>query len=94
MEAAIQGLRPGGRVIALGATPEPIAVASTDLLSGSKTVAGAMTGTPGAGDDTLRFSVLTPVAAMIETMPLEQAPQAYARMMAGDARFRIVLTIA
>jgi propanol-preferring alcohol dehydrogenase len=30
---------------------------------------------------------------MIETMPLTQAPEAYAKMMAGDARFRMVLTM-
>jgi propanol-preferring alcohol dehydrogenase len=30
---------------------------------------------------------------MIETMPLEKAPEAYARMMAGNARFRMVLTM-
>jgi propanol-preferring alcohol dehydrogenase len=28
---------------------------------------------------------------MIETMPLEKAPEAYAKMMAGQARFRMVL---
>jgi propanol-preferring alcohol dehydrogenase len=37
--------------------------------------------------------VLTGVAAMIETMPLERAPEAYASMMAGKARFRLVLTM-
>ena len=29
---------------------------------------------------------------MIETMPLERAPEAYERMMLGEARFRMVLT--
>jgi len=28
---------------------------------------------------------------MIETLPLEQAPEAYARMMQGNARFGMVL---
>jgi propanol-preferring alcohol dehydrogenase len=28
---------------------------------------------------------------MIETLPLEQAAEAYARMMQGKARFRMVL---
>jgi D-arabinose 1-dehydrogenase-like Zn-dependent alcohol dehydrogenase len=42
---------------------------------------------------TLRFSVLTGVAPMIETMPLERAQEAYARLMAGEARFRMVLTM-
>ena len=31
---------------------------------------------------------------MIETAPLEQAADVYARMMQGKARFRMVLTIA
>jgi propanol-preferring alcohol dehydrogenase len=30
---------------------------------------------------------------MIETAPFEQAADAYARMMAGKARFRMVLTM-
>jgi alcohol dehydrogenase, propanol-preferring len=30
---------------------------------------------------------------MIETVPLEQAAAAYARMMQGKARFRMVLTM-
>ena len=29
---------------------------------------------------------------MIETYPLEKAEEAYARMMSGSARFRVVLT--
>jgi len=29
---------------------------------------------------------------MVETAPLEQAADAYARMMRGEARFRMVLT--
>jgi len=30
---------------------------------------------------------------MIETYPLEQAAEAYARMMSGQAQFRVVLTM-
>jgi propanol-preferring alcohol dehydrogenase len=90
---AIKGLRPRGHVIALGLTPDPIEVRSTDLLSGNHSIDGAMTGDLATADATLKFSSLTGVAAMIETMPLEQAAQAYARMMSGKARFRIVLTM-
>ena len=89
----VKGLRPRGHVIALGATAEPIEVSASDLLFGSRVVEGALTGDPATGDATLRFSALTGVAAMIETMPLERAPEAYAKMMAGKARFRMVLTM-
>ena len=91
--AALGGLRRGGCVISLGATDEPIEVSAFDLLFKQLGIDGALTGTPSAGDATLRFSVISDVAAMIETMPLERAAEAYARMMSGNARFRVVLTM-
>jgi D-arabinose 1-dehydrogenase-like Zn-dependent alcohol dehydrogenase len=39
----------------------------------------------------LRFSALTGVKPMIETYPLEKAAEAYARMLSGQARFRVVI---
>jgi alcohol dehydrogenase, propanol-preferring len=30
---------------------------------------------------------------MVETYPLERAAEAYARMMSGEARFRVVLDV-
>src|SRR5712672_928142 len=89
----VKGLRPGGTVIALGVTEEPIQLSSMDLIFASRRVAVALTGTPAAGDATLKFSALTGVSAMVETMPLEKAAEAYAKMMAGKARFRMVLTM-
>jgi propanol-preferring alcohol dehydrogenase len=59
----MKGLRPRGRIIALGATPDP-EVSTTDLLFGNRSIKGAITGDPATGDTTLRFSVLTGVAAM------------------------------
>ena len=82
-----------GVVISLGATDEPIELSAFELLFKSLGVAGALTGTPAAGDATLRFSALSDVAAMVETMPLERAPEAYAKMMSGQVRFRMVLTM-
>jgi alcohol dehydrogenase, propanol-preferring len=90
---AVKGLGSRGRILALGASPDPIELSTTDLLFGNRSVEGALTGDPATGDAALRFSVLTGVAAMIETVPLEQAPQAYAKMMSGKARFRMVLTM-
>ena len=88
-----KGLRPGGISILLGVGPEPIEVSAMDLVFGSRKLTGALTGDPATGDETLRFSTLSGVSAMIETMPLERAEEAYAKMMAGKARFRMVLTM-
>src|SRR6202044_858060 len=54
--AALGGLRRGGVVISLGATDEPIELSAFALLFQSLGVDGALTGTPAAGDATLRFS--------------------------------------
>src|ERR1700722_75287 len=86
----VKGLRPRGHVVALGAVPEPVELSTNELIFGSRSVDGAITGDPATGDATLRFSSLTGVAAMIETMPLEKAVEAYARMMSGKVRFRMV----
>src|ERR1700741_4223029 len=89
--ATFKGLRPGGVSIDVGVGPEPIEITSMDLIFGERKVAGSLTGNPATGDATLRFSALSGVSAMIETVPLEQAAEAYTRMMEGKARFRIVL---
>src|SRR5262249_51772648 len=91
VDATFKGLRPGGVSIEVGVGPEPIEVTSMDLIFGERKVGGSLTGNPATGDDTLRFSALSGVSAMIETVPLDQAAAAYAKMMAGKARFRIVL---
>jgi len=92
MGPLIAGLAPRGRLIVAGASPEPIQVEPVHLIFGARSVEGTLTGTAVDIEDTLAFSVLENVRAMIETVPLERAAEAYARMMRGDARFRIVLT--
>jgi propanol-preferring alcohol dehydrogenase len=88
-----KGLRPGGISIVLGVGPEPIEVSAMDLIFGNRKLEGALTGDPATGDATLRFSALSGVSAMIETVPFERGADAYANMMGGKARFRIVLTM-
>jgi D-arabinose 1-dehydrogenase-like Zn-dependent alcohol dehydrogenase len=66
-------------------------VPPVQLIRGSKTIEGWAGGTPADSDDTLRFAELRGVRAMIETYPLEKAAEAYARMMSGNAEFRVVL---
>jgi alcohol dehydrogenase, propanol-preferring len=94
VSATFKGLRPGGVSVVLGVGPEPMEVSSMDLIFGSRKLEGALTGDPATGDATLRFSALSGVSAMIETAPLDQAAAAYAKMMAGKARFRMVLSMA
>jgi D-arabinose 1-dehydrogenase-like Zn-dependent alcohol dehydrogenase len=93
MSKLVDGLTPNGQLIVIGATFDPIEVTPIQLISGSRAIQGWSTGTPADSEDTLRFSELTGVRPMIETFPLEKVGEAYARMMSGNAKFRVVLTM-
>jgi D-arabinose 1-dehydrogenase-like Zn-dependent alcohol dehydrogenase len=93
MGPLIAGLAPRGRLIVVGGSPEPIQVDPFQLIFGARSLEGSLTGAPIDIEDALAFSALENVRPMIETVSLERAAEAYARMMRGDARFRIVLTI-
>jgi D-arabinose 1-dehydrogenase-like Zn-dependent alcohol dehydrogenase len=93
MSELIDGLGPNGKLMVIGATSDPIEVTPVQLITGSRTIQGWAAGTPTDSQDTLRFAELTGVRPMIETYPLEQAADAYARMMSGKAQFRVVLTM-
>ena len=89
----VAGLAPGGILLTLGATSEPLGSSANDLIFGNKSIAGALTGDTATGEITLKFSSMSGISAMIETMPLERAAEAYAKMMTGQVRFRMVLTM-
>jgi D-arabinose 1-dehydrogenase-like Zn-dependent alcohol dehydrogenase len=93
MSELIDGLGPNGKLIVVGATFDPIEVTPIQLIGGSKSIQGWAAGTPADSEDTLRFAELSGVRPMIETYPLEQAAEAYARMLSGKAEFRVVLTM-
>jgi D-arabinose 1-dehydrogenase-like Zn-dependent alcohol dehydrogenase len=93
MSELINGLGPNGKLMVIGATFDPIEVTPIQLISGSRTIQGWAAGTPADSEDTLRFAELTGVRPMNETYPLEKAAEAYARMMSGNAQFRVVLTM-
>jgi len=89
--ALLGGLGPRGQLIVVGAGPEPMTVGVSDLLFGERSVAGQNTGTPIDIEDTLNFSLLENIRASIETVPFEKARDGYARMLANEARFRMVI---
>ena len=93
MSELFDGLGPNGKLMVIGLTSDPIEVTPVQLISGSRRIQGWAAGTPADSEDTLKFAELTGVRPMIETYPLEKAAEAYARMISGKARFRVVLTM-
>jgi len=90
--AVIDGIKVGGKLIAVGVSAEPIEVSPFQSIGASRTIQGHASGASIDSEDTLDFSALANVRPMIETMPLERAAEAYHRVMSGAARFRMVLT--
>ena len=93
MSDVINGLGPNGKLIVVGVDASPIEVTPVQLVNGSHSIQGWASGTPVDAEDTLNFAQVTGVRAMIETYPLEKAAEAYARMLSGNAQFRVVLTM-
>jgi D-arabinose 1-dehydrogenase-like Zn-dependent alcohol dehydrogenase len=89
---AVNGLAPKGRLIILGVPEKPFELNTIPMILGERGVIGWPSGTGMDSEDTLKFSVLTGVKPTIEIYPLEKAPDAYARMESGKARFRVVIT--
>jgi D-arabinose 1-dehydrogenase-like Zn-dependent alcohol dehydrogenase len=93
MSELVDGLGPKGTLVVVGATMDPIEVTPIQLISNRRNIQGWASGIPTDSEDTLRFSELTGVRAMIEKYPLARAAEGYARMMSGKAEFRVVLTM-
>jgi alcohol dehydrogenase/propanol-preferring alcohol dehydrogenase len=90
LAAAINGLTPDGKLVMLGVPGEPVPVFAWQVLRG-RSVTGSAGGTGVQSQDAMRFAAQAGMRPMIETMPLDRAAEAYERMMAGGARFRMVL---
>jgi alcohol dehydrogenase, propanol-preferring len=91
MGPLVSGLAVRGKLIVVGVPQDLMQLNAFPLVFGGRSVYGSLTGTAIETEDALAFSVLENIRPMIETMPLEQAADAYARMMQGKARFRMVL---
>jgi D-arabinose 1-dehydrogenase-like Zn-dependent alcohol dehydrogenase len=91
MSSAMSGLGIDGKFVVVGASAEPMEVSPLMLIGPRRSIAGWPSGTAVDSEDTMNFSVLSNVRPMVETFPLAQAAEAYAHMMSGKARFRVVV---
>ena len=88
--STLGGLKPRGKLLIVAAAAEPLTIPVFPLLSG-KSIAGWPSGSAIDSEDTMRFSALTGVRPRTETFELEQAEEAFTKMMENRVRFRAVL---
>ena len=93
MSDIFNGLGRNGTLLVVGADMEPIAIPGVALILGKRRVQGWASGTPSDSEDTLKFAALTGIRPMIEKYPFEKVGEAYARMLSGQAQFRVVITM-
>ncbi|HEY0278843.1 MAG TPA: alcohol dehydrogenase catalytic domain-containing protein [Solirubrobacterales bacterium] len=89
--ALVDGLAMNGKLMVVGASQDPVTIATGDVIDRGIQVLGSLTGSPAENEENLAFASRQGVAAWIEVMPLAEAAAAYARMLEGKARFRMVL---
>ncbi len=91
MGGLIDGLKIGGTLVIVGASPDPFPVSTPQLILVRKSIVGWPSGTSIDSEDALKFAAANGVRPMIEVFPLERAAEAYDRMISGKVRFRSVL---
>ncbi|MEU1011645.1 alcohol dehydrogenase [Streptomyces sp. NPDC005890] len=90
--ATVDGLAHRGELVAIGADTAPLGISPAQLLMAGRVVRGHPSGTSQDVEDTMAFSALHGIRPMTEPVRLEQAGEAYDKMLSGAARFRMVLT--
>jgi alcohol dehydrogenase len=93
MVDSIQGLRPDGRFVTMGADAEPIALSPIDLLMKRIQVIGSQQNGREYLYEALDFVAKGKVKVLTEAYTLADAPKAYQRVADGKPRFRAVLTM-
>ena len=91
IESTTDGLKPRGKLVIVAAPFEPLKISAMGLLSG-KGIAGWPSGSSIDSEDAMNFSALTNVRPRVEVFKLEQAEQAFGKMIENRVRFRAVLT--
>lgn len=91
ISAVISGLAREGELLLVGVDDHPVEFSVLSLIDGRKSIKGWPCGSSIDSEETLKFSLLKDVQPEIEVFNLEDAGEAYQRMMTGDLRYRAVL---
>ena len=89
---AAKGTRPGGRIILMGVSPEPLHY-TPDLMFKRVAMIGSSQNGPEYLYEALDYAAKGKVKVMAETYKLDEIGKAYDRVADGKVRFRAVITM-
>jgi uncharacterized zinc-type alcohol dehydrogenase-like protein len=84
-------LRPKGKLCVLGGAPVPITISPFPLVLGQRTICGSPVGGRASMTEMLDFAARHGITAKVEVMSMSAANAAVARVVANQARYRMVL---
>jgi uncharacterized zinc-type alcohol dehydrogenase-like protein len=91
LKAMLASLAPNGRMHVVGAVLAPIPAPAFLTIGGQKSMSGSPTGSPAAIETMLDFAARHDSTPQTEHLPMSRINEAFERLEAGQARYRIVL---
>ncbi len=89
--AYLSALAPRGRLHVVGAPAEPIPAPAFGLISNQLSISGSPLGSPATMAEMLAFCARHGITAVTEHLPMAKADEAFAKLKAGNVRYRMVL---
>lgn len=91
LDAYLGLLKVDGALVNVGAPEEPVSLNLFSVIGGRKTLAGSMIGGIAETQEMLDFCAERGLGSDIEVIRAEEVNEAYARVQAGDVRYRFVI---
>jgi uncharacterized zinc-type alcohol dehydrogenase-like protein len=82
-----------GVYVSVGASPTPLSFTALGLRTNRRTIAGTMIGGIRETQEMIDFCAEHEIGAMVEIVGADRIDEAFARLVAGDVRFRFVIDI-
>jgi uncharacterized zinc-type alcohol dehydrogenase-like protein len=86
-------LRRNGKLVQVGAPPEPLQLGVFNLIQNRRSIGGSMIGGLRETQEMLDFCGQHGIVADIELIPIQKVGEAYDRMLKSDVRYRFVIDL-
>ncbi|HEV7280272.1 MAG TPA: NAD(P)-dependent alcohol dehydrogenase [Pirellulaceae bacterium] len=94
INAYLQLLRLDGNLTLVGAPPKPLALSAFALIFGRRSVSGSNIGGLAETQEMLDFCGANGITADVETIAIQQANEAYERLLKSDVKYRFSIDMA
>jgi alcohol dehydrogenase (NADP+) len=84
-------LKHDGKLVVVGAPPEPARVQAFQLIMGRKTLAGSLIGGLPETQEMLDYCAKHNIVADVEVIPIDKVNEAYERTLKSDVKYRFVI---